>query len=318
MLLDLIDYLYALSLDKDIRKPNRLKFIPRNIIKYLVNIIVPYYYRITKFFYRLTPNENPEYVLSLTSFPARIASLHIVIESLIRQKKKPDRLILWLSNEQFDGEKSLPPSLLEQKKRGLEIRFVDDDLRPHKKYFYAMQEFPYANIITIDDDIFYPPKLIEYLVMTHKRYPYCICCNRAIRYTLSNGILKSYLDWDVVNKNTDVEPNFRLLPTGVGGVLYPSDSLNKDYLFNTNIIIQTCLYGDDLWLNLMARLKSTKTVISGKRIGLIPVLSTMKSALSTNNIYNGNDTQINRLIDYFGSETYMKHLKTKNQVYERN
>ncbi len=310
MLLDYIDHLYALSLDKDIRRPNRLKFIPRNTIKYLVNIIVPFYYQVTKRFHRLIPKNRPEFILSLTSFPARIDTLHIVIESLIRQKKKPDRLILWLSNEQFSGKETLPASLLEQERRGLEIRFVDDDLRPHKKYFYAMQEFPQANIITVDDDIFYPPRLIETLINTYEKHQKCICCNRAIRYTLYKGNLKSYLEWDIVNRNTDVVPNYRLLPTGVGGVLYPSNSLNTELLFNSNIIKQTCLNGDDLWLNLMARMKSTQTVISGRRVGLIPVLSTMKSALSANNIYSGNDVQISRLIDYFGKDIFMRHLIT--------
>ena len=308
MLLNIVDFLYALSLNIDNRRPNKLKFVPRNIIKYLVNFIVPIYYMYTRRFHHLKNEKNPEYIVSLTSFPARIKTLHIVIESLIRQSQKPDRIILWLSKEQFEGKEVLPPYLLEQENRGLEIRFVDDDLRPHKKYFYAMQEYPEANIITVDDDIFYPPYMIERLVKTHHKYPTCICCNRAVDFTFENDVLKSYLEWNPVDKKMATMPNFKILPTGVGGVLYPPNSLNKELLFNTDIIKKTCLNGDDLWLNLMARLKSTRTVICGKRIGFIPILSTMGVALSRDNIIHGNDKQISQLIQYFGKDVFLLNL----------
>lgn len=310
MILDVIDYLYALSLDKDIRKPNRLKFIPRNIIKVLVNVLVPVYYSITGHFYRIIPKDVPYLIVSLTSFPARIKTLHIVIESLMRQSVKPDRLMLWLSKEQFpDEKKSLPKNLLNMERRGLEICFVEDDLRPHKKYFYTMQQYPDADVITVDDDIFYPRNLLKYLVDTSKKYPSCVCCNRAIRYSMKEGKLKPYLEWDHIEPHTDSVPNYRILPTGVGGVLYPHGSLFSELLFNKEIIIKTCINGDDLWLNLMARLNSTKMVYSDKLVGLIPIITTKKIALSTNNIIYGNDNQINNLINHFGRDRYMIHLK---------
>ena len=310
MILDVIDYLYALSLDKDIRKPNRLKFIPRNIIKVLVNVLVPVYYSLTGHFYRIIPKDVPYLIVSLTSFPARIKTLHIVIESLMRQRVKPDRLMLWLSKEQFpDERKSLPKNLLDMERRGLEIFFVEDDLRPHKKYFYAMQQYPEADVITVDDDIFYPQKLLKYLVDANKKYPACVCCNRAIRFTLDNGKLKSYIDWKPIDFKEDSRPNYRILPTGVGGVLYPHGSLKYDILFDKETIKTSCLNADDLWLNLMARFNNTRTVHSGKRVGLIPLLSTKSSALSNNNIFNGNDLQIQKLKDYFGENGFMYNLK---------
>lgn len=70
-------------------------------------------------------------IVSLTSFPKRIDTLWITIETLLRQSMKPDEIILWLAEEQFNGIDSLPKALLEQQKRGLTIRFCDD-LRSHK------------------------------------------------------------------------------------------------------------------------------------------------------------------------------------------
>ena len=56
---------------------------------------------------------QPKLIVSLTSFPARINTVHQVIESLLNQTKKADKIILWLAPEQFpNGEKDLPEKLL--------------------------------------------------------------------------------------------------------------------------------------------------------------------------------------------------------------
>jgi hypothetical protein len=78
--------------------------------------------------------------VSLTSYPARFATLDIVLKRLMDQTMKPDRLILYLDDH-------IPPSQVPEAVRdlarfGLEIQFVPYDLKPHKKYFFAMQAFP--------------------------------------------------------------------------------------------------------------------------------------------------------------------------------
>src|SRR5690554_5862757 len=40
-------------------------------------------------------------IISLTSFPARISNVNLVIESMLRQTILPERIILWLSRKQF-------------------------------------------------------------------------------------------------------------------------------------------------------------------------------------------------------------------------
>ena len=44
---------------------------------------------------------TPQYIVSLTSFPARINTAHLAINTLLQQTFKPDRIILWLASEQF-------------------------------------------------------------------------------------------------------------------------------------------------------------------------------------------------------------------------
>ena len=113
-------------------------------------------------------------IVSLTSYPKRIGEVWITIETLLRQTVKPDMIILWLADTQFNGIESLPKKLIDLQKSGLTIRFCKD-LKSHKKYFYTMQEYPEDLIILVDDDMFYPYDMIEKLLKLHYEYPQDIC-----------------------------------------------------------------------------------------------------------------------------------------------
>lgn len=41
---------------------------------------------------------------------------------------------------------------------------MDEDIRSHKKYWYAISEYPGMSIITVDDDIIYSSDTIKDLV----------------------------------------------------------------------------------------------------------------------------------------------------------
>ena len=99
-------------------------------------------------------DESSPIIISLTTYPARVGTVWITITSLLNQTKQPQRVILWLAEEQFQ-DKKIPKRLMQLQKRGLEILYCED-LKPHKKYFYTMQEYPECFVVTADDDIFYP------------------------------------------------------------------------------------------------------------------------------------------------------------------
>ena len=94
-------------------------------------------------------------VVSLTTFPLRIGKVHLTIQSILRQSRPADRILLWLSKEEFPEEAQLPANLLRLKEKGLDIRFCDN-IRSFKKVFYTAQEFENDVIVTADDDALYP------------------------------------------------------------------------------------------------------------------------------------------------------------------
>ena len=62
-----------------------------------------------------TPRKT-KLIVSLTSFPERIPTLHICLSSLMQQTVKPDMLVLWLAKEQFPNlEADLPEEILRLK-----------------------------------------------------------------------------------------------------------------------------------------------------------------------------------------------------------
>lgn len=189
---------------------------------------------------------NEEVVVSLTSYGKRLDSVHMTIRSIFNQTYKPDKVILYLDSDV--STKNLPKTLINLKEYGLDIKPKQENIRSHKKYFYAVQEFPTSLIITVDDDLLYPPKLIENLVKMHSRFPKAVVASRVHEIRIDDsGILLPYRKWGWEVDAVHNDPSFKYLATGCGGVLYPPGSLASAML-DINLIPKLSLQADDLWL----------------------------------------------------------------------
>lgn len=283
----------------------RVYSLLRLLIRGVANITLPLYYVITSKnkLHKLTKTENktlsyPRYIVSLTTFPARINKVWLVIETILRQKVKPDKIILWISKKQFEGIESLPNKLINQMKRGLEIRFVDEDIRSHKKYYYVMKEFPQEIIITIDDDILYRNDFIKFSVDFHKENPKDIIsfyCRKVLR---KNDELITYNKWPKTElRQKSISELF--FGSG-GGTLFPPNSLYND-LLNRNLFLKLTPIADDIWLNTMSRLNKTNIYsVSNKYHIPLPVINWNNKTLAKQNVSeNLNDIQIKNVRNYY-------------------
>jgi hypothetical protein len=282
------------------------------LIKRLLDRTVPNYFIKTQEKYPIGINQLPRdevVIVSLTSFPGRIDDVWIVIECLFRQTYKADKILLWLSSSQFEGIE-LPKKLLEQQDRGLEICFVSDDIRSHKKYYYALKKFSDNIIITVDDDVYYQNEVLEKLMIYHTKFPNQVIGNRGheILFDSSNNILP-YRNWlHNVKKNIS---SFLFVPTGVGGVLYPPKSLTKE-LLNVEKIKELCFHADDLWLKVGSLVTNSKVYITKYyRQEFITVGKTQKNKLVTfNSLNGGNDSQFIAVLDHFKMGNLEKYKKS--------
>lgn len=205
-------------------------------------------------------NDKPDkeqYIVSLTSFPARIEYVHIAIETIMRQTRKPDHIVLWLAESQFP-EKKLPNSLTRLEKRGLVIRWCDD-LRSHKKYYYyALQDYPETNIILMDDDLFYPRDTISQLVRLHKKHPKDIICMSAQVIAPTLSAQPSVWPSPEVGKRYVSCSHIQAF-TGSGS-LYPAHWSPKE-LFNKEKAMTLAETADDLWLKAMSLVSGVNTTM---------------------------------------------------------
>ena len=189
-------------------------------------------------------------IVSITSIPSRFTSLYLCLETIMRQSLKPDKIILYLGNNTKNME--LPQNLKKMKKRGLTIEYRDDkELKPHTKYFYAMQEHPNDIIITFDDDILYNKNVIKMLYESYLKFPNEVSAIRVHKITFNQDKINKYKNWIMEYKGKDtLIPSHYLCATGVGGVLYPPHIMPKE-TFNKENIKNLSLSADDLWLKVM-------------------------------------------------------------------
>ena len=247
--------------------------------------------------------DETEVIISLTSHPARVKDIHLCLESLFAQNYHNRRILLWLSQEQFpDKERNLPDSLrkLVNEHADFQIRWVSDDIKPHKKYYYACRSFPETPVIIVDDDAVYDPNMVRVLMDSYKRHPHCISCHRAnLMLFRQNKTLRSYKTWPMGYTLLVDTPSYQLLPTGVGGVLYPPHSL-PDCTFDIDTIKKYCLFCDDLWLKMMATLNNYPAVVPTNYCTYRLIEGSQESALWKENVKrDNNDLTLLNICEYF-------------------
>ncbi len=194
-------------------------------------------------------------IVSLTTYPARINTIHLVIQTLLMQSLKPNIMILWLANEQFPNKK-LPNELIILQKYGLQIKWCSD-IKSYKKLIPTLLIYPQAVIITVDDDVYYHSKMIERLYNSYCSDPTCIHCHRATKIIMKNNEFKA------IGGGYDIYPHSSFLHklTGVSGVCYPPNALFKD-ITKEELFMLLAPTNDDIWFWLMA-------VLNGKRCNVV-------------------------------------------------
>ena len=229
---------------------------------------------------------NPQVIVSLTTYPARINTVYKTISTLLTQTVKPDKVVLWLASPQFSGI-TLPQNLIRLEEFGLEIKWVKKDIRSFKKLIPSLKEYPNDIIITADDDIFYPENFVENLYNAYLANPEYIHANRAFMIKKRmNG--KLYIKSRNYQYNSTYLPSFKNELMSGYGTLFPPHSL-ADIATDDNVFMEVMPTNDDIWAWGMAVLKGTKIMVSknGYKLKLLEDRTVQQFALKD---MNRNDT----------------------------
>ena len=185
-------------------------------------------------------------VVSLTSFPDRIAEVQYAVYSMLCQSVMPEKIILWLSDSQFPNKDAdLPSRLLSLLCDFFEIRWCRD-MRSYKKLVPFLSECTGKSVVICDDDIFYRKHTLKYLIEAHKKQHDDVICHIGKRMTFDeNGILLPYERWSWC---ASCQSEKTVLPIGGGTVLYPAPVLEKAQLLGReDLFKKLAFYADDIW-----------------------------------------------------------------------
>ena len=244
---------------------------------------------------------NPDVVASLTTFPFRIPSLHLVVKSLMKQDILPGKIFVCLTEQEFpSGFDSLPAELKELVPHGVEIAFVTGNMRSHNKYFAAFKRFPDKIVITVDDDYLYPKDTISRLMRLHRIFPEAVCANRVREMAVKDGKFLTYHRWKRLVPEQDEESDM-YVALGWAGVLYPP-RVYDDTIFDADSFQRIAPLADDLWLKAV-QLKNKVKVAVAKGFFVHPIELSPTQKISLNHLNDRqkmNDGQWRRLDEHFG------------------
>lgn len=245
--------------------------------------------------YRFTRLAKPEpltgegdLVVSLTTFPARIGNVWMVIDLLMRQSLRPAEIVLCLYEGDFP-DRRLPESLDAYLDRGLKVLWADTNLKPHLKYYFTFKrEMLGAGrcVVTVDDDLFYAPDTLSRLAEMHARHPEAVCANITKRI---NG--DDYGAWETLRFPEG--PSSDKLALGYGAVLYPRTFYaSAPQLYDRELITSLCLKADDLWLKHIEDSQGTQVATGGFFAVPPEIPSSQKFSLSSGNVSGGGNNVV--------------------------
>lgn len=236
-------------------------------------------------------------IVSFTSYPDRILTINKVIDSIIKQTIQPDKIILYLSSLEFRDFKNMP-DLTRYEEYGFEIHWYEENLKSHKKWFYAFQEYPEDLIVTIDDDIVYQDTMLETLLKYHECFPeYIIARNARLITCNEEGYFASYEKWCCWCNEYVGVPRMDLIAIGNGGILYPKAFRSNSKLYCKDKFMELCHYADDIWMKIMEVYSEIPVVLAEKFWPDTILMELQKNCLFENhNKDGGNDKQLKAML----------------------
>ncbi|SIT83312.1 hypothetical protein SAMN05421849_1881 [Pontibaca methylaminivorans] len=230
-------------------------------------------------------------VVSLTSYPARFGTLGLTLACLLRQTVRPDRIILWLADDDLQHLPAEVASL-----PGVDV-LTCPDFRSYNKIVPTLLLHPDAFVVTADDDVYYPHGWLAGLVAAASAGA-PVACHRAHRVVLRGAGPASY---DVWQHNMDrPEHSPMVFPTGVSGVIYAPGIFHSDVV-RDDLFTTLAPTSDDIWLYWMYRLNGIDAQKIGHRVRILEWQGSQGQSLRDANTQGtGNDRALAAMIAHYG------------------
>ena len=200
-------------------------------------------------------NMNWDYVISLTSHPARFNTLDEALKSLLEQRLIPKKIYLNIAEADID---KLPVAVKSLESGGILKINACSDLGPAKKLIPTLKVEESLPIIVVDDDLIFETDLTLKLMIQHHLSPGSVVASRVHKIEFeSNGQLSSYSKW---RKNYALSdgPASDLFATSGAGTLYKKEFFHKDVMDEATYK-ELSFHTDDLWWHVQSKRIGVKT-----------------------------------------------------------
>lgn len=198
--------------------------------------------------------EGKRVVCSLTTSPQRLSYVEDVLQCLLQQVVLPDRIYLNIPHTYTrTGESYDTMKLMHLQNLSSRIHILrSEDYGPITKVIpTALRETdPETVIISVDDDIYYPPTMIGTLLAYDSAFQGgCAISNRTF-----STYLQSIFEMTVPLDGCNLPYLKAWFVEGFSGVLYRRKHLHVDELLRDSRLCKECFRGDDFVIsNMLAR-----------------------------------------------------------------
>lgn len=235
---------------------------------------------------------NWDYVISLTSHPARFSTLTIALDQCLNQILIPKQVYLNIAQSDIS---QLPDEVRKLESGGVLKIIPCEDLGPGKKLIPTLKQEANLPIIVVDDDLYFEADLTMQLMIQHQLAPRHVIASRVHKISYEkDGRPCAYSTW-VKNYSLSNGPAEDLFPTSGAGTLYKKEFFHPDVV-DTDSYKKLAFHTDDLWW-----------YIQSKRVGVITkrlpgynklefIKGTQESGLWSNGNQDRNDINLKNLM----------------------
>ena len=193
--------------------------------------------------------DNRRVIVSLSTVPDRINNLRPTIQSILKQTRPPDEIVLAIP--EFSIREQRPYVVPEYLLRLPRVRVLRcrEDWGPATKFIGAIQDELAAGrentlIMVVDDDRLYPRDALETYLFYSEQLPNAALCFRG-------AAMPSTLDWDdakMIHAKEVREPRPVAVITGCGSYLVRPRFFDES-LWDYSKAPSVAFYIDDIWIS---------------------------------------------------------------------
>jgi hypothetical protein len=178
-------------------------------------------------------------IISLTTIPARIGELHKVIKRLDLRLVSHVVVTIGKAFSRTGEAYVIPPELRQMPK--VKILVIDTDLGPITKMLRAVEwaagNDPDAVVISIDDDIAYPPGLVADMIYFHSRHKNAV---------FSASVAKRLGAWGIEEGLWPVPGRPVAIPEGWSGISYKAGEIPTELMRQLALLTDHTFLSDDV------------------------------------------------------------------------